>query len=110
MIQAVMRLVPPASKRNETLQVLCALACPAEASKGCRFCRVLSDENDNESIIYWAHWETRIDLENHFRSERFHRLLPYIEMSLERPQVEISELQTIGELNVILSAIAKKHT
>ncbi|MFG0254408.1 MAG: hypothetical protein ACF787_04835 [Rhodopirellula sp. JB053] len=69
---------------------------------------MLSDENDNESIIYWAHWETRIDLENHFRSERFHRLLPYIEMSLELDKVEISDLQTIGELMVILSAFAIK--
>ncbi|EMI52581.1 putative quinol monooxygenase [Rhodopirellula sallentina] len=110
MIQAVLRLVPPPDKRNETLRVLCGLACPTETSKGCRFCRVLSDENDDESIIYWAHWETRTDLENHFRSERFHRLLPYIEMSLEPPQVEICNLEVIGELDVIVSAIAPKQT
>ncbi|QEG02158.1 Antibiotic biosynthesis monooxygenase [Stieleria maiorica] len=105
MIQAVLRVVAPPDKREEILQVFCSLSGPTEVAKGCRFCRVLCDADDDNAITYWAQWETREDLEDHFRSERFRRLLPYIDMSLEPPDVDVSDVDAIGGIELVLSVI-----
>ncbi|QEG43136.1 putative quinol monooxygenase [Roseimaritima ulvae] len=105
MIQAVLRLVAPVDKRDEILQVLSGLSGPTEASKGCRCCRVLCDANDKHVITYWVQLETSEDLQAHLRSERFQMLLPYIDMSLEPPEVEVSRLDAIGGMDFIVSAI-----
>lgn len=109
MIQAVLRVVAPPGKRDEILQVFCSLSGPTEVTKGCSFCRVLRDANDDDAITYWAQWETCDDLEGHFRSERFQKLLPYIEMSLEPPEVNVSNMDRIGGIEFVVSAIGTPH-
>ncbi|QDV47942.1 Antibiotic biosynthesis monooxygenase [Stieleria neptunia] len=110
MIQAVLRVVAPPNKRAEILQVFCSLAGPTEVAKGCRLCRVLCDANDENAILYWAQWETRDDQDDHLRSERFQRLLPYIDMSREPPEVDVSTMDAIGGIELVLSVIrAQQH-
>ncbi len=53
-------------------------------------CRILQDVEDANILTYLVTWETQEDLEEHLRSDRFRRLLPYIEMSREPPEVEFS--------------------
>jgi hypothetical protein len=40
-------------------------------------------------------WDTEEEIEEHLRSERFRRLLPYIEMSVEPPKVDFSTIDQI---------------
>lgn len=105
MIQAVLRVVAPPDKREEILHVFSGMSGPTEVTKGCRVCRVLCDVEDERAIHYWVQWDTRDELQQHLRSERFQRLLPYIEMSLEPPEVEISTLERIGSMDYVVSAI-----
>ncbi len=105
MIQAVLQIVAPVEKREEVLDVLRCLKGPTEVSKGCRVCRVLQDAVDESTLTYLVQWETREDAEEHFRSERFRRLLPYIEMSVEPPEVEISDLDPVGGMEFLVAAI-----
>ena len=86
MIQASLRLVAPKQKREEILDVLSCLKGPTEVSRGCRACRILQDAEDKNVLTYLVTWETQEELEEHLRSDRFRRLLPYIEMSREPPR------------------------
>ncbi|EMI16211.1 hypothetical protein RMSM_06879 [Rhodopirellula maiorica SM1] len=70
---------------------------------------MLRDLSEDDAITYWMQWETREDLEVHLRSERFQKLLPYIEMSLEPPEVEVSNVDRIGGIEFVVSAIRTPH-
>lgn len=110
MIQAVLRIVAPSEKREEVLDVLRCLKGPTEVSRGCRGCQVLRDAEDEGALTYFVQWGTRDDAEEHFRSERFRRLLPYIEMSVEPPEVEISDVAPVGGMEFLVTAIgAARH-
>ena len=85
MIQASFRLMAPEGKRNEFLDVLLCLKGPTEALPECRACWICQDVEDDHLLTYMVQWDSQDDLEAHLRSERFRRLLPYIEMSVEPP-------------------------
>jgi quinol monooxygenase YgiN len=108
MIQACLRIVIPEPKRSEVLDVLRALRGPAEFSVGCRMCRVFQDVENGDGLTYLVQWDTRQDLEEHLRSERFRRLLPYIEMSMDPPEVEISDLDPLGGLELLVAVLGPK--
>ncbi len=105
MIQASLRIVVPEPKRSEVLGVLRALKGPTEVSSGCRMCRVFQDVENGTGLTYLVQWDTRHDLEEHFRSERFRRLLPYIEMSIDPPEVEISDLDPLGGVELLVAVL-----
>ena len=50
MIQASLRIVPPAEKRLELRNVMRALIGPTEVAKGCFECRVLQDAEDDGGL------------------------------------------------------------
>jgi len=110
MFQAVLRVVAPAGKRDEILEVFRSLSGPTEVTKGCRVCRTLRDADHDDVIMYWVQWDRRSELVKHFQSERFRQLLPYIEMSAEPPEVEVSNLDQIGGIEMIVAALAARRT
>ena len=105
MIQACLRIAAPADKLDEVLDVLRCLKGPTEVSKGCRVCRVLQDAEDKRVFTYLVQWDTQDDVEEHFRSERFRRLLPYIEMSVEPPEVDVSAIERIGGIEFLVDVL-----
>jgi quinol monooxygenase YgiN len=106
MIQASFRIVAPEDKREEILDVLLCLKGPTEVAKGCRACRILQDAEDNHVLTYLAQWDTEQEIEEHLRSERFRRLLPYIEMSLEPPEVDFSTIEQIRGIEFLVAALS----
>ncbi len=109
MIQALFRFVPPKGKREEILDVLLCLKGPAEAARGCRACRIFQDTVDDRILTYLVLWNTEDELEEHIRSERFRRLLPYIEMSIEPPEVEFTEVDRIGGIEFLEACLARNQ-
>ena len=110
MIQAVLRVVAPPHLRDELLEVVRGLTGPTEVTKGCRICRAFRDIDNDLAFTYWVQWDDLDDLEQHFRSERFRRLLPYIEMSPQPPQLEVSSLDHLGGVELMVAAIGTNLT
>jgi len=110
MIQASFRIVAPEGKREEILDVLLCLKGPTEVAKGCRGCQVLQDAEDSRVLTYLVQWETEREVEEHLRCERFRRLLPYIEMSVEPPKVDFSTIDQIRGIEFLVAAISAKQT
>jgi len=105
MIQASFRVVAPEGKCRELLGVMLCLRGPAEASSGCRGCQVLQDAEDARVLTYQSQWDTQEDLEEHLRSERFRRLLPYIEISEEPPEVAFSTIDRVRGMEFLISVL-----
>jgi quinol monooxygenase YgiN len=106
MIQASFRIVAPAEKRAEVLDVLACLKGPMEVSKGCRGCQILQDVDDENVLTCIERWDTLADVEEHIRSERFRRLLPYIEMSVEPPEVEFDAIERVHGIELLITALS----
>jgi quinol monooxygenase YgiN len=105
MIQASFRIVAPEGKREEILDVLLCLKGPSEVTKGCRACRILQDAEDERVLTYQVQWDMQEELEQHLRSERFRRLLPYIEMSIEPPEVTFSTIDQVRGIEFLVAVL-----
>jgi len=108
MIQASLCLVAPERKREEILGVLLCLKGPTEVARGCRGCRIVQDVENENVLTYIAKWDTQEDLEEHLRSERFRRLLPYVEMSVEPPEVNFSTISQVRGIELLVKVLSAK--
>jgi hypothetical protein len=61
---------------------------------------------DDRVLTYLVQWDTEQDLEEHLRSERFRRLLPYIELSLEPPEVGFSTIDRVRGIEFLVAALS----
>jgi quinol monooxygenase YgiN len=107
-IEATLRIVAPTNKRAEVLEVMRWVKGPTEVATGCHICRILQDTDDDDLLMYHVRWETQRELEEHFRSERFRRLLPYIEMSLIPPEIEVNTIHQIRGMEFLVAALGSK--
>lgn len=105
MIEASFRIVAPPGKREEILDVLSRLKGPTEVARGCRACRVLQDAEDDHALTYQVQWDMQEELEEYLRSERFRRLLPYIEMSVEPPEVAFSIIDQVHGIEFLVAVL-----
>ena len=108
MIQATFRLVAPEAKRREYLDVLLSLKGPTEALAECRACWTCQDLANDNVITYLVQWDTQEDMESHLRSERFRRLLPYIEMSVEPPAVSFGSIENIRGIEFLVDVLSAR--
>jgi quinol monooxygenase YgiN len=108
MIQAFFRFLAPKDKRHELLDVLLCLKGPTESLPECRACWVCQDVEDSQLITYLVQWDTLDDLQAHLRSERFRRLLPYIEMSVEPPVVSFAGIANVGGIEFLADVLGAK--
>lgn len=93
MIQAAFRLVAPEGKRHEFRDVLLHVKGPTEAMAECQACWICQDVENDHVFTYLVQWDSEEDLEAHLRSERFRRLLPYIEMSVQPPVIAFGSIE-----------------
>ena len=105
MIQASLRIVPPAGKWIELRNVMRSLKGPTEVSHGCCECRVLQDAADEGALTYLVQWESLTKLEEHIRSARFRKLLPYIETSVQPPEFDVSSIDRIGGIESLIAVL-----
>jgi quinol monooxygenase YgiN len=98
--------VAPEGKRDELLEVLSGLRGPTEVSRGCRGCRIVQDVDEQNALTYFVEWESQGDLEENLRSERFRRILPYIEMSAEPPEVTFSIIDKVEGIEFLIETLS----
>ncbi len=96
----------PQGKREEILDVLECLKGPTEVAGGCRTCQILQDADDDHVLTYLVQWDTEEEIEEHLRSERFRRLLPYIEMSVEAPTIDFSTIDRIRGIEFLVAVLS----
>lgn len=108
MIQAVFRLVAPKGKLQEFRDVLLHVQGPTESLPECQASWICQDVTNDHAFVYLVQWDSQEDLESHLRSERFRRLLPYIEMSVEPPVVSFGSIEHIRGIEFLVGVLTVK--
>jgi quinol monooxygenase YgiN len=76
-------------KRTEVMQTLLSMIEPTENERGCLRSHCFRDIEDKNSFGLFVEWETREDLDNYIKSDRFSVLLGTKSLLCEPPQIEI---------------------
>ena len=88
-------------KRTEVMQTLISMIEPTENGRGCLSCRISRDIEDKNVFSLIEEWETREDLDNHIRSDRFSVLLGTKSLLCEPQQIEIHTVSQSEGMEVI---------
>jgi quinol monooxygenase YgiN len=89
---AVIVCVRITASEEDVRRQLVALIEPVAAQPGCLRCALLHDATRPEVVTVIEEWRTRPDMERHFRSQEFWRLLLAAELSSEPPEFSIDTL------------------
>ena len=76
-------------KQTEVKQTLLSMIELTENGKGCLSCRVFRGIEDKNVFTLIEEWETREDLDDHIKSDRFSVLLGTKSLLCEPPRIEI---------------------
>ena len=98
---AVVVSVRITASEDDVGRQLAALVDPVAAQPGCRRCQLLRDATHPEQVTILEEWETRSDMERHFRSQEFWRLLLAAELSAEPPEFRIDTLASSEGLEAV---------
>ena len=88
-------------KRTEIMQTLISMIEPTENGRDCLSCHVSRDIEDKNVFSLIEEWETREDLDNHIRSDRFSVLLGTKSLLCEPQQIEIHTVSQSEGMEVI---------
>ncbi len=95
-------------KRTEVMQTLFSMIEPTENERGCLSCHVFRDIEDRNIFSLTADWETRRDLDDHIKSDRFSVLLGTKSLLCELPQIEIHTVSHSEGMETVNAARGKR--
>ena len=95
-------------KRTEVMQTLLSMIEPTENGRACLSCHVLRDIENKNVFSLIEEWETREDLEDHIKSDRFSVLLGTKSLLCEPQQIEIHTVSQSEGMETIHAARNKK--
>ena len=96
-------------KRTEVMQTLLSMIEPTENERGCLSCHVFRDIEDQNVFSLLEEWETRQDLDDHIKSDRFSVLLGTKSLLCEAPQIEIHTVSHSEGMETV-NAVRGKRT
>jgi len=95
-------------KRTEVMQTLLSMIEPTENERGCQSCHVFRDIEDKNVFSLIEEWETRQDLDDHIKSDRFSVLLGTKSLLCEAPQIEIHTVSHSEGMETVKAARRKR--
>ncbi len=104
MIHAAIRIMIPSKRRDEVLEILTSVAERSRFEPGCISCRVYQDVEVEPAIVLEQFWKSGEDMERHFRSEEYRKVLLVIEMSLGLPEIRFDEILRSSGMETIEKA------
>jgi len=105
-VRITMKVLP--EKQLEITQTLLSMLEPTENESGCRSCRVLRGIEDKNVFSLIEEWETRADLDDHIKSDRFSVLLGTKSLLCEPPQIEIHTISHSEGMEAIDAVRSKR--
>ncbi len=77
---------------------------PTRAESGCIACDLYQSAEDAMRLILIEQWDSLTDLERHIRSENYRKVLAWIEMSVELPEIRFDVVPESRGIEMIESA------
>ena len=94
-------------KRTEVMQTLLSMIEPIENVRGCLSCHVFQDIEAKNVFSLIEEWETREDLDDHIKSDRFSVLLGTKSLLCEPLQIEIHTVSHSEGMETVKAARGK---
>jgi len=94
-------------KRTEVMQTLLSMIEPIENVRGCLSCHVFQDIEEKNVFSLIEQWETREDLDDHIKSDRFSVLLGTKSLLCEPLQIEIHTVSHSEGMETVKAAREK---
>lgn len=91
MITSSLKIIPPADKRQEVLDVLLTVKGPVLAEPGCLSCCIYQEHDEERGLLYVEQWRSPAELERHIRSSTYTRILEVMELSSRLPELSFYE-------------------
>lgn len=98
---STLRIIPSAKQRLQALELLRSIQGPTQASPGCVECSVYVEEPPGQAILLLERWKSEAALEEHIRSEMYHRLLAAIEISDRPPEIRFDRVSGTEGMELI---------
>jgi len=94
-------------KRTEVMQTLLSMIEPIENVRGCLSCHVFRDIEEKNVFSLIEEWETREDLDDHIKSDRFSVLLGTKSLLCEPLKIQIFTVSDSEGIEAVNSARKK---
>ena len=108
MIIVIITLNAFLDKQTEVMQTLLSMIEPTENMRGCQSCQVFLDIEENNVFSLIEKWETREDLDDHIKSDRFSVLLGIKSLLCEPPQIEIHSVSNSEGMKTVNATRGKE--
>jgi quinol monooxygenase YgiN len=95
-------------KRTEVKQTLLSMIEPMKNGKGCQSCYAFRDIEDKNVFSLIEKWETREDLDNHIKSDRFSVLLGTRSLLYEPLKIQIFTVSDSEGIEAVNSVRKKR--
>jgi quinol monooxygenase YgiN len=105
-VRITMNVLP--EKQLELTQTLLSMIEPTGREAGCLSYAVFCDIEDKNRFSLLEEWETREDLDHHFRSHRFGALLGSKTLLCELPTIQIDTVSLSEGMEAIHAARKKR--
>ena len=95
-------------KRTEVMQTLLSMIEPTKNVRGCLRCHIFRDIEDRNGFGLIVEWETRKDLDDYIKSDRFSVLLGTKSLLCEPAQIEIHTVSHSEGMETVNAARGKR--
>jgi quinol monooxygenase YgiN len=97
-----MKVAP--EKRDEALKILKSTARHSRIRSGCLNCHIYVDAQEDDVLMVERMWRSAEELEHHFGSREYRKVLLIMEMALKHPEVEFNTVSTTTGIETIEKA------
>jgi len=87
-----LRIKVPRDQRKNFLDAARLVVGPTRVQPGCISCRFYQDLDDPDAVFLIEEWETRKELDNHIKSDRYRIVLSLLDMSEKPPEFRLSTI------------------
>jgi quinol monooxygenase YgiN len=101
MIIGTVRILPPADRRADILEVLRSVQGRIQDQPGCSACRIYEEDDAESAIVFVERWTSDEALEAHLRSDIYRRILSAVELSASPPDISFEHVSATEGIEVI---------
>lgn len=92
--------VTPQNK-GHAVQVILPTLGPTRTEPGCVSCDLYQSTEDDMRLTVMEQWDSFANLERHIRSDRYRKILAWLEMSTEAPEIRFDTVSGSQGLEMI---------
>ena len=83
------------------LSILRSVQGPTQVTPHCVACQLYEEYGDREAVLYIEQWDSKLEFQEHVRSEPYRRILAAIELSKTPPELCFHQVSATEGLELV---------